>query len=408
MEQELTPVLLGADLNCYSLARAFFEAYGISSVAFGREVLGATRASRYLHFTAVEGLSDPAVCLDILLRYAAAHPGKARMLLPCTDEYAAVLMENRKELAEQYIIPLPPVTAATLFDKTGFYRMAEAWGIPHPMTHALRALPSFAEIGGLGDTLGYPFIIKPSSSIDYWHHPFPGMEKVYLAHNVHEAASVLKSIFDSGYPGEVLTQKYIPGGDSAGYVLTLYLDRTGRTVARAAGRVLLEEHTPCGKGNYAGLITVPIPAVAGKLSAMLSSLGYRGFANFDLRRDPRDGIFYALELNLRLGRSNYFLTGGGMNPAVLLVEDYLHGTDLRPTDMQREQLFRTVPFRTLYRYTEDEGLASYARHLHESGEECSPLYAIDDLARNPSRLAYVTAHMQREASKFRRYCPRYR
>ena len=33
---KVTPVLMGADLNCYSVARAFHEAYGVNSYAFGR------------------------------------------------------------------------------------------------------------------------------------------------------------------------------------------------------------------------------------------------------------------------------------------------------------------------------------------------------------------------------------
>ena len=33
---KITPVLLGGDLNCYNVARAFHEKYGVCSYAFGR------------------------------------------------------------------------------------------------------------------------------------------------------------------------------------------------------------------------------------------------------------------------------------------------------------------------------------------------------------------------------------
>ena len=33
MNEQLIPVLLGADLNCYNVARAFHEAYGVVSYA---------------------------------------------------------------------------------------------------------------------------------------------------------------------------------------------------------------------------------------------------------------------------------------------------------------------------------------------------------------------------------------
>ena len=38
----IQPVLIGADMNCYSVARAFHEAYGVTSHAFGRWPMGDT------------------------------------------------------------------------------------------------------------------------------------------------------------------------------------------------------------------------------------------------------------------------------------------------------------------------------------------------------------------------------
>ena len=36
---KIQPILCGGDLNCYSVARAYHEAYGVTSIAFGRKVL---------------------------------------------------------------------------------------------------------------------------------------------------------------------------------------------------------------------------------------------------------------------------------------------------------------------------------------------------------------------------------
>lgn len=402
MREHLIPVLLGADLNCYSLARAFYEALGVVSRVFGREELGAVRHSRFLSFCRVEGLSDPAILREVLLSFAAETPGATRLLIPCTDEYVAALMREREELEPEYILPLPPNTALPLFDKLAFYEAAAAHGIDTPATLPFRTPPSYAVCQSIAAQLGCPFIIKPSSSIDYWHHPFAGMEKVYLAHNASEAECIFSSVFSSGYCGAVLAQRYIGGGDAAGQVLTLYFDRDGRAVLRAAGQVLLEEHTPKGKGNYAALLTAPIPDVAEKLTAMLSEIGYRGFANFDLRRDPLDGKLYVLELNLRQGRSNHFLSALGANPAELLCRDYILGETLPVRDLTEDVLFRTVPYAVVRRYTKDEGLAARAAVLHRKGRESCPLYAPADLG-DIRRLFYVLAHMWRERKKFRRY-----
>ena len=58
MNEQLIPVLLGADLNCYNVARAFHEAYGIVSYAFGRYAISATKYSRIVRFTGANILRD--------------------------------------------------------------------------------------------------------------------------------------------------------------------------------------------------------------------------------------------------------------------------------------------------------------------------------------------------------------
>ena len=404
MKQCPTPVLLGADLNCYSMARAFYEGYGVHSYAFGRQRLGATHASKYIHFTEVPDLDNAKVLLQTLANFASRYRKEAPfLLLPTTDDYAYLLIDGQEALSRQFLMSVPERRFLSYFDKEHFYTACRTYGIPYPETVVLNSPPDIEGAEALGRRLGYPFIIKPSSSRSYWHHPFPGMEKVYLVHNRHAAHCALESIFASGYPHRVLGQRYLAGGDSAATVLTLYLDRSSRVTMRAAGRVLLEEHTPCGKGNYAALITAPIPPIARRLSAFLEAVGYRGFANFDLRTDVQTGKTYVLEMNLRQGRSAHFLTAGGENPAVRLVEDVYLQKTRKCRDMQKQILFRTVPRYVLRRYTQDEVLLERAERLMQASRDENPYYHAKDLAANPRRLLYVLAHMARERQKFRHY-----
>ena len=48
MNQTITPVILGADLNCYNVARAFHMRYGVKSYAFGRYAIAPTKYSTIL------------------------------------------------------------------------------------------------------------------------------------------------------------------------------------------------------------------------------------------------------------------------------------------------------------------------------------------------------------------------
>ena len=404
MGKKLLPVLLGADLNCYGMACAFYRAFHVRSVVIGQEPLGATAASRFLRFVTRPGLGDPLVCLRTLLDFARETPGCVRLLLPGTDEYARILIAHRAALSSAYVLPVPGEQVLPYFEKDHFYELCEKCGVPYPATRLFHGIPGMEEIRAVGREYGYPYVLKPACSPDYFHHPFPGIQKVFFVHNPSEAADIFASVAGAGYRGGMLAQRRIGEGDGDGYVLTVYCDRRGRIAARACGRVLLEEHTPCGRGNYAALMTAPVPSVAARIGGLLTAIGYRGFANFDLRRD-RDGRFHVLGMNLRPGRSNHFLTAGGLNPARLVTEDAVLGRDLVPTDMTAPLLWRTVPYRTVLRYTRDPSLREAAAGLHRAGCEAGPWWEEDDLAFNPRRAAYVFLHMRREAEKFRRYAP---
>ena len=87
MSQTIVPVLLGADLNCYNIARAFHMKYGVKSYAFARYAISATKYSRIVHFTCVPDIDTDSVMLDTLHRFADAHIGDRMVLFGCTDDY---------------------------------------------------------------------------------------------------------------------------------------------------------------------------------------------------------------------------------------------------------------------------------------------------------------------------------
>ena len=190
---DIIPVFLGADLNCYNFARAFHEAYGVESYAYGRYPMAPTKYSKIIHFTTVPDMDNEDTMLRILHEFAAQHKGKRLYLFGCTDDYAAMIIRRKAELTE-YIAPGP---AADLYGsiqkKAEFYEVCEKFGIPYPDSKILTAPVDAAEL--TEDKLGfaYPIIVKPSSSVDYWKHPFDTMKKVYTAATPAEVRALIRT-----------------------------------------------------------------------------------------------------------------------------------------------------------------------------------------------------------------------
>ena len=106
MNTDLIPVFLGADLNCYNFARAFHEAYGVESYAFGRYAMAPTKYSKIIHFTIVPDIDNEPTMLKVLHDFAKEHAGKKLYLFGCTDDYAAMIIRRKAEL------PAPPTSTA--------------------------------------------------------------------------------------------------------------------------------------------------------------------------------------------------------------------------------------------------------------------------------------------------------
>lgn len=398
----ILPVLLGADLNCYSMARAFHEAYGVKSYAFGRYTLGATKYSKILHFTVVKDLCKGDVMLDTLIQFATQHPGKKLFLIGCTDAYADLIIEHRDTLSRYYFCPCPTQELAEkLISKHSFYEMCERSGIDYPKTIVLQNACETDKLGAL--PFSYPVIIKPSSSIRYWQHPFPGMKKVYRAQNREEAEAIIHTIFSSGYDDVLLIQDTIPGDDSGMYVLTSYSDQQGKVRMMALGHVLLEEHTPKGIGNHVAILTEYNEALMQKLRCFLEEIGYQGFSNFDIKYDPRDGRFKVFEINLRQGRSNYYVTHAGENLAEYLVRDEENTLKNDLILVKESSFWHTVPKKIIYSYIRNDDIARAVKNLVANGKSGASMWYAYDLRFNFMRLAYVAVHNHRYYKKYKLY-----
>ncbi len=400
MHNELLPVMLGADLNCYNIARAFHERYGVRSQAFGQYPIGATQYTRILDFTAVPGLDMPEVAKSTLLDFAKKNRDKTLIAFGCTDLYVELLSMLKSELGEYYVIPYADYELIKeLTDKNKFYTLCRQLGVPYP------AMVAVAPDEEIEIPFAYPVIIKPAVSSEYWKHEFEGMKKVWCAENEREAHEIIGKIRASGYNERIIIQDRIPGDDTFMYVLTAYCDKNAKVRMMCLGHVLLEEHTPKGLGNHAAIITEPNPQLMDRFRTLLEKVGFTGYANFDIKHDSRDDSFRAFEINVRLGRSNYYVTAAGNNVAEYIVHDYLEGgfADGDGCKLSENEIYwRYIPDKIVYKYS-PPALTEKVRTLKKKGCAFSSMRYKPDLRLNPRRLAFICMHELRHVGKYKKY-----
>lgn len=399
------PVLIGADQNCYNVARAFHEQYGIVSHALGRYAIGITQNTSIVKFHEVKNINTDETFMLAMDDFAKQHEGATLIALGCTDEYAAMLIRHRHELEDRYIIPyIDEPLMDKLVDKADFYEMCDKYGIKYPKTKVLTGVTDASELTEEKLGFKYPIILKPSSSIDYWHHEFEGMKKVYTVNDASEAAKITETIYASGYTRKIILQDRIMGNDANMRVLTAYVGKDHKVKMMCLGHVLLEEHTPKGLGNHAAIITEYNPKLTAPFRALLEDIGYRGFANFDIKYDDRDGSLNAFEINLRQGRSNYYVTSSGFNIAKYIVEDYVLCKDIPFEEAKKPHFWHYVPKGVVYRHANKEAVKE-AKKLVKAKKESSSMWYKYDVVRNPMRIVYLIEHGRRFYQKYKTYCP---
>ena len=407
MANEIIPVFLGADLNCYNFARAFHEAYGVKAYAFGRYEISATKYSKIINFKTVPDIDNEDTMLRELSAFAKEHEGARLYLFGCTDDYAAMIIRRKADLP-QYIAPSPSADLYTSIQKKAeFYEVCEKFGIPYPDTVVLSSIPEESEMTAEKLGFEYPIVVKPSSSVDYWKFPFDGMKKVYFSKDPADTVRIAKEIYGAGYPDKLILQKIVPGGDSHMRVLTAFSDENGKVRAMCLGHTMIEEHTPKGLGNHAAIVTEPVKnyAFAENIKNMLEALNYTGFSNFDIKYTGEGDDFRVFEINLRQGRSNFYVTSCGMNIARLAVEKWNDkGSDCALN--KNEHFWHFVPASVAFEYTEDKELVERAKKLKKAGKSTSSLLYKFDTSLNPLRTVCVLEMLRRQKKKFKIYYPK--
>ena len=300
-----------------------------------------------------------AVCPDPLhqpdelvrfLRSQVGHGSEPVVLLPTSDLFFLFLSRHRLLLADKFLMNLPTEDVAeSVVNKRSLYKLAAANRIAFPKSY----FPStYEEALAIRSSLRYPAFIKP-----YWGHEwrrhFGGRHKGFKVKSSDEFLARFREVLESGH--SALVQSYITSADDNLFSLSLYVGQRGEVLG-AFPRRQVRQYPP-NSGTVSLAISERNAELVANGTRFCQSIGYRGIAGLEYKRDREDNEYKLLDFNPRLMLSDALTAYCGINLPLL---QYLDLTGQRPAP-RRE-------------YTEGvtwlESIADFRafKQYHQSGE----------------------------------------
>ena len=130
-------VALGGDMNCYGVARTFYEAYGIKSVLLGRAPIFPTANSSLFSDALYDAdLLEDETLIRLLTEVGSKYKGIRKFVFATNDDYVRHIIHNKRaieSISKDFIVPvIDEELFDRLDDKDSFYEVCEQNGLPYP------------------------------------------------------------------------------------------------------------------------------------------------------------------------------------------------------------------------------------------------------------------------------------
>ena len=381
------PILLGSDATVYGMARNFYSLTGKPVDTYARRQLAPTQWSRIVNVHIIPELDSDTAFVPAMVKVAAAHAQQGPLLLiACTDTYAELVARHKEELSAYFVCPSVDYSLMKqLNDKEQFYNLCAEYGLPYPDTKIITRAMYDSGVS-ITSPYSFPVMLKPTESVEWLDISFQGRKKVFTIHSQVELNTIVARIYEQDYRYDLVLQDFIPGDDSHMRVLNVYVDAQHHVKLMALGHPLLVDPSPAALGNVMAMLPEFDQQLYDLVQPFLEGVGCTGIANFDIKFDYRDQTYKLLEINMRPGRSGYFVTLNGYNVAEWLVRDYVtHDLDALDTvyandDPRRAYLWLGVTRRLFKRYAPDGHLKERALRLMDEGRVGTTLFEPRDFS----------------------------
>lgn len=263
--------------------------------------------------------------IDYLLDYARKQDAKP-VLIPCHDSYVEVIDEYLDELRELYLIPQTEKGLYTkMMNKEVLHRLAQENGVNVPETVRVDEDNYLEKIESV---VKYPCIVKPTDSPTF---VAKFRRKLFKVHNRQELIEALEKAEKAGL--EVIVQRIIPGFDDHMYTFDAYLNQDSKVANWVTCQKFRQYPINFGASVYTGQRYVQELYDIG--APFLETMGWKGFAEIEFKKDAETGKFYLIEVNCRITNLNHLLYKVGMNVPYLTYMELI-GSPQPPSALKEE------------------------------------------------------------------------
>ncbi|WP_283678305.1 carboxylate--amine ligase [Lentilactobacillus sp. Marseille-Q4993] len=406
---EFTPILLGSDFNAYGMARSLYEVYGRPVKAIAEAELAPTRFTKIVDLELIDGFSEDPTWIESMRKIKERYRNhdKPVILIGCGDGYAELISKHKAELEDVFVCPyIDYDLLKQLNDKENFYKMCDKYDLPYPSTRIITK-DEYGSGEQIEQPFDYPVALKPANSVEWLDIHFEGRKKAFTIHDEAEFRDIVGKIYDNGYTSDLILQDFIPGDDSNMRVLNAYVDKNHKVKLMCMGHPLLEDPAPSAIGNYVAIIPEYNQDIYDRIKTFLEEINFTGYANFDIKFDTRDNSYKLFEINLRTGRSSFFVTLNGHKLADWVVQDYVFDslkdqpTEFANKDTSNYFLWLGVTPQIFKKYAKDNDIKRKAEELINEHRYGDTFWYDQD--KNVKRFALYKWMMHNYAKNFKKY-----
>ncbi|MEH7123848.1 carboxylate--amine ligase [Bacillus sp. JJ1532] len=269
---------------------------------------------------------DPKGFINYLIDYAKKQSVKP-VLIPCHDSYVEIVDEHLDEIREHYLIPQTEKGLYTkVMNKEALHALAVEKGMAVPETVRIDE-ENFIE--KVETTLKYPCIVKPTDSPAFVAH---FRRKLFKVSNREELLAALEKSKNANL--EVIVQRIIPGFDDHMYTFDAYLNQD----AKVTHWVTCQKHRQFPINFGASVYTEQkyVQELYDIGAPFLESIGFKGFAEIEFKKDAETGKYYLIEINARITNLNNLLYEVGVNFPYITYRE-LTGSPLEPYAVKEDK-----------------------------------------------------------------------